>query len=78
MLGQDVTPGGLGRALAVSVGGVEEVDTSIKRRFGAGSRLLGRHAPGEGEPGAESDLGHLQVRASQLAIPHDGCPPWLS
>ncbi len=53
MLGEDLTPGGLGRAAPVDVRGVEEVDAGVERRLGAGARLLELDPPGVGEPRPE-------------------------
>ena len=70
MLGEDLAPGGLGRAAPVDVGGVEEVDAGVERRLGAGARLLELDPAGVGEPRAERDLRDFEVRAAEFAISH--------
>jgi hypothetical protein len=64
MSGEDLSPSRLGRAPAVDVGGVEEVDAGLEGRLGASARLLGLDAAGVGEPRPERDLGDLQIRAA--------------
>src|SRR6201999_2375088 len=67
---EDLTPGGLGGAAAIDVGGVEEVDPGIEGGLGAGAGLLELDPAGVGEPGAEGDLRYLEVRTAQLAKTH--------
>jgi len=76
VLGEDLTPRGLRRALAVDVGGVEERDAGVKGGLGAGRGLLGLDAPGVGKSGAEGDDGHLQVGGAEGAVTH-GVPLWV-
>jgi hypothetical protein len=70
VLGEDLAPGGLGRALAVGIGGVEEIDPCVERGLGAGAGLLLGHAAGIGQPGAEGDLRDLEIGAAEFAEPH--------
>ncbi len=65
VLAEDLAPGALGRALAVDVRGVEEVDPGLERRPRAGFGVLALDAAGVGEPGAERDLAHLEVAAAE-------------
>src|ERR1700748_3897292 len=70
MLAQDFAPGCFGCALAVGIGGVEEIDACVERGFGAGAGLLLGHTAGIGQPGAEGDLRDLEVGAAKFAELH--------
>jgi hypothetical protein len=68
--GQDLTPGRLGHAAAIDVGGVEKVDAGLERGVGAHAGLLEADASCEGQPRAERDLRDLKVRGAEPAVSH--------
>jgi hypothetical protein len=72
---EDLAPGRLGGALAVDVGGVEEVDAGLEGGFGAGLGLLALHAARVREPRAEGDLRDLDVRVAEPAEFHAATLP---
>jgi len=47
---EDLAQRGLGRALPIGVGGVEEVDAGVERGVGAGPGLRGLRATGLRQP----------------------------
>jgi hypothetical protein len=67
---EDLAPRALGRAAAVDVRRVEEVDADVEGGVRAGARLVERDAAGVGEPGAERDLRDLEIRGAELAVAH--------
>ncbi len=65
--GEDLAPCRLGGALAVDVGGGEEVDACLEGRLGAGAGRVRLDAAGVGEPGPERDSGSSSLRRGRTA-----------
>ena len=63
-----------GRAIAIDVGGVDEIDALVERGVEAAPRGVGLDAHAISEPRAEGDVGHVQVRAAELALVHQKSP----
>src|SRR5438093_540592 len=65
-----LAPGRLGGAHAVDVRRIEEVDARVEGSSGAGLGLLALHPSAVGEPRAECDLRHLDLRIAELPEAH--------
>jgi hypothetical protein len=59
-------PRGLGGALTVDVGRVDEIDAALERRVGARAGLLELDTAGERQPRAEGDLRDLRSEDPSL------------
>ena len=62
---------GFGGAIAIDVGGVDEVDAFVERGVEAAPGAVGLDPDAVGQPRAKRDVGNDKVAAAELALVHE-------